>query len=66
MPASFSSGLARYDSGGNAGRCRKRTWSLSGENESLGVGGASTIALISFGGDWYIPSAASSTGKNGQ
>lgn len=62
MPASFSSGLARYDSGGNARRCRKRTWSLLGENERPGVGEASTIALISSGGDWYIPSAPSSTG----
>jgi hypothetical protein len=50
MPASFSSALAISDSGGNDRRCIYRMCSLLGENERLGVGGASTITLISSAG----------------
>lgn len=49
-PASFSSALAISDSGGNDRRCKYRMCSFVGEKERLGVGGASTITLMSSDG----------------
>jgi len=50
IPASFNSGLAMSDSGGNDRRCMYRMCFLVGEKERLGVGGASTITLMSSDG----------------
>lgn len=50
IPANFSSGLAISDNGGNDRRCMYRMCFLVGENERLGVGGASTITLMSSDG----------------
>lgn len=65
IPANFSSGLAKSESGGKALRFKKRILSLNGENDNAGSGGASTISLISDGGIRYLqPNTASSTNVN--
>lgn len=58
IPASLSSGCANCDKGGSERRCKNRTSCLLGESERPGVGGASTICLICWTGNWYPATAA--------
>jgi hypothetical protein len=63
IPASLSSGCANCDKGGSERRCKNRTSCLLGESERPGVGGASTICLICWTGNWY-PAAATPVPKS--